>query len=599
VQKLVSLVLLLVGAAGTWFVLLRPVIGVVRSREWTASECLIVESGLTRNVSSDHGRPASQQAVTQAVTVRYRYEVDGKEHESNRYSFLDGIATSDSARKRRIVAKYPVGRTVTCYVDPRDPSSAVLNRSFTADMLLGLIPLAMLAAGVLTVGIIPTGVFAPLARSKPPIAPAPGAPAAPLASHRASADVRWGFQAALLLTGMAVWNVIASIGDEVSDMGALAVNALVLGALTLGYRRGILACALGLLAYPAVVLVSVLVFWFWPQAPATLSAWLVRAVPEPRLIPSFLDGPERLQRYASEVASFSILLIPIAILLGRGIRQMVRRQETSPVPALAGVGVPTAVLLALIVGSGIASQLDLRPRVAGQARMTAQEIESTLGGADESAWPRACEQAQGQGHLPVSMVKGLVRAATTGEVATRGACLAAMEKLGANGGDAIPALRNALADPSPYLRLVAVQSLAAVGARAQQPAVMADVVAAASDPDPQVRRFAIGALAQFGAAGEGAMPALRTALSDSAADVRENAARVLKSLGPVAAPAVVDLAKALGDGEPGVRQRASEALAAIGPAAREAVPALTKATHDSSDAVRSAAVDALARVQTR
>jgi hypothetical protein len=46
------------------------------------------------------------------------------------------------------VDRFPLGKLVTCYVNPSDPADAVLDRGFSWDILYGLIPLIFLSIGL-------------------------------------------------------------------------------------------------------------------------------------------------------------------------------------------------------------------------------------------------------------------------------------------------------------------------------------------------------------------------------------------------------------------------------------------------------------------
>jgi hypothetical protein len=72
--------------------------------------------------------------------------VDGKPYSSERYSFDFG-STSGRKGKQRVVDQYPRGAQRTCYVNPDDPSEAVINRDFVPTMLFGLFPLIFVAVG--------------------------------------------------------------------------------------------------------------------------------------------------------------------------------------------------------------------------------------------------------------------------------------------------------------------------------------------------------------------------------------------------------------------------------------------------------------------
>lgn len=100
------------------------------------------------------------------------------------------------------------------------------------------------------------------------------------------------------------------------------------------------------------------------------------------------------------------------------------------------------------------------------------------------------------------------------------------------------------------------------------------VRAALLDPDPGVRLAAVRGAAEAGSVPADLALPLAGALRDENRWVREWAARALERLGAEAAPAVPALVSALHDEDSFVRWRAAQALAAIGPAARDALPRL-------------------------
>ncbi|HEV7672135.1 MAG TPA: DUF3592 domain-containing protein [Thermoanaerobaculia bacterium] len=114
----------------------RPVIQVIGARSWPEVPCTILESGVKSHEGSD--------STTYSVAVRYEYEVDGRLYRSDRYRFMGG-SSSGYDGKAEVVAGLPVGSKKVCYVDPKDPSRAVLDRSLGAWVLLSLIPLGLIA----------------------------------------------------------------------------------------------------------------------------------------------------------------------------------------------------------------------------------------------------------------------------------------------------------------------------------------------------------------------------------------------------------------------------------------------------------------------
>ena len=109
------------------------------ARSWVPVPA-VVESSTVRSHSGG-------ESTTYSVDVLYRYVVDGQTYRSNRYTFLGG-STSGYDSKRRVVSELRPGTSVTAYVDPSDPTEAVLFRGFSWEMLVLGIPLLFVAIGV-------------------------------------------------------------------------------------------------------------------------------------------------------------------------------------------------------------------------------------------------------------------------------------------------------------------------------------------------------------------------------------------------------------------------------------------------------------------
>jgi hypothetical protein len=114
-------------------------LNVFSAKSWTAVPATVVSSRV-RSHSGDDG-------TTYSVDVLYRYTVNGREYRSNRYASMGG-SSSGYDGKREIVDRLPPGTPVTAYVNPADPTDAVLERGFTWPMLFLLIPGVIVAVGV-------------------------------------------------------------------------------------------------------------------------------------------------------------------------------------------------------------------------------------------------------------------------------------------------------------------------------------------------------------------------------------------------------------------------------------------------------------------
>ncbi len=597
--RLVSWLLLIGGAIGSWFVVLQPARDIVSARTWTPMPCVITQSAPAPGVTLDSAKRPRLAAYVRGggLALRYQYTPSRSTVESSRYSFLDGLYALDQVARARVLLSYPLGRTVTCYVNPADSQSSVLNRGITGVMLLGLVPLFMVAVGLAGAGLIPSTAFGPVVGEWIRLVQ----PGLRMGRRAHEADVKMGFHAALFLVAMAVWNLVSSLGDETAGVEAHCMDAIILTILALGYQRGSLSCAAGLLAYPATVLATAVVFGSWPDTQARLTSLLVASLPEFILIDPVIAGPQRIAAYVREVASFSIILLPLAVLLGRAISAMGRRGAAFRARSFALVGAPTVVYLVMVATAAFGTEayaqsrqwLD-RPMSWIRGPMSLPEAEAALHDPESLRWRQACTEVNNEKELPAVMTPYLIRAASSEDDVTRAACLAAIGRLGAAGEDAVPELSRAISDGSPGVRRAALQSLLAVGARTQASKLKVTFLALSQDKDPEVRRAATDALSVGISV---VVSELSLGLKDPAPEKREKAALSLWSMGSDASPATAALATALGDADPRVRQRAAEALSAIGLDSREAAPALRVAVQDSSPVVRSAALGALVRVE--
>jgi hypothetical protein len=115
------------------------VANVLAARSWTAVQATVVKS----EVRTQRG----DESTTYSPNILYKYTFDGREYGSNRYAFMGGSSSGYDA-KRQLVSRYAPGMRFTAYVDPSDPVEAVIERGFTTDMLVLLVPVAFILVGV-------------------------------------------------------------------------------------------------------------------------------------------------------------------------------------------------------------------------------------------------------------------------------------------------------------------------------------------------------------------------------------------------------------------------------------------------------------------
>lgn len=130
-------IFLLMGGVCFYFLTIHPLWLIFDARRWQQTPCTVVSSEV---------RSHSGKSTTYSVNILYAYDVNGQQYRANRYHFLGG-SSSGYDGKAAVVRLYPPGAKKVCYVNPADPTDAVLERGFTLDMLWGLFPLPFMAIG--------------------------------------------------------------------------------------------------------------------------------------------------------------------------------------------------------------------------------------------------------------------------------------------------------------------------------------------------------------------------------------------------------------------------------------------------------------------
>jgi hypothetical protein len=192
-------IFLLMGGSMTYLFFVRPLVNIQQARRWPSVPCRVI----TSRVQSHSG---SKGGTTYSVDILYAYTVNGREYRSNRYNFLGG-SSSGYGDKDAIVRRHRPSSGATCFVDPHDPTRAVLQRDFTTDMLVGLIPLVFFFIGVGGLAWIYSAGGSSSKVLPPSEGAAPWQRRADWAAGRVVASAKPAMIAAWIFTG--VWNLIS------------------------------------------------------------------------------------------------------------------------------------------------------------------------------------------------------------------------------------------------------------------------------------------------------------------------------------------------------------------------------------------------------
>lgn len=163
---------LLIGGILTYVIAVRPVQKYFAAKNWPETPCKILSSSVSSHSSSKGG-------TTYSVDITYSYRIDGRDFQSDTYSVMTG-SSSGRASKERVVSRYPVGFQTVCYVNPIDPTDALLSRELSRWLLIGLIPGLFLLVGIIGVGSTARSALqGVLARSSAPVLPGAGSNVVP------------------------------------------------------------------------------------------------------------------------------------------------------------------------------------------------------------------------------------------------------------------------------------------------------------------------------------------------------------------------------------------------------------------------------------
>jgi hypothetical protein len=136
---LFGLVFMAAGGAVLWFMTIRPILRIMEAQSWPETPCTILQSQVAESSDSD--------GSTYKVAVSFGYVYEGRELTSERYDFTN-FYSSGYDDKAAVVARYPVGSRSVAYVNPSNPSEAVLVRNFSLRYLLGLFGLLFFLPGL-------------------------------------------------------------------------------------------------------------------------------------------------------------------------------------------------------------------------------------------------------------------------------------------------------------------------------------------------------------------------------------------------------------------------------------------------------------------
>ncbi|MBO5920912.1 MAG: DUF3592 domain-containing protein [Bacteroidaceae bacterium] len=142
-----SLLLFIMGSMGTYFFLYTPIKKVTESRSWIKVPAKIIAS----EVKKKSVRANNDWITNYSIQVSYHYNFDNAEYIGDRYDFFRSLNkyTSEQEEVYNVIKRHPIGTTVMCYVNPKNPKESVICRNiYYKSLLTGVIPLLLMLGGM-------------------------------------------------------------------------------------------------------------------------------------------------------------------------------------------------------------------------------------------------------------------------------------------------------------------------------------------------------------------------------------------------------------------------------------------------------------------
>lgn len=98
-----------------------------RMNDWVETPCVIEKSEIDSSGLNQH------YGTMYALVTEYRYQFDGTEYTGTKYKRIQPASShEDKIESKR--KDYPVGSEAVCYVNPEEPSTAVLKKDSKASI---------------------------------------------------------------------------------------------------------------------------------------------------------------------------------------------------------------------------------------------------------------------------------------------------------------------------------------------------------------------------------------------------------------------------------------------------------------------------------
>ena len=112
----------------------------METRSWVPAPCRIVSSVILTE------KPSLNSTLVHRLGIRYEYEHQGQRFIGTKVKRVEG-PTPHKDKIAALAAEFPTGRSAECYVNPLQPSEAILNHASKAALYAIWFPLLFVVGG--------------------------------------------------------------------------------------------------------------------------------------------------------------------------------------------------------------------------------------------------------------------------------------------------------------------------------------------------------------------------------------------------------------------------------------------------------------------
>lgn len=139
-NPVVGVIFIIIGFIFLSFLFIKPALKSMDAKNWEKVACTVINSNIRAGYKGSYD-----------INIIYTYDINGSKYTGNRYN-ITGDFTGETAKG--ISEKYPEGTKTFCYVNPKSPSEAVIERELNFNIfgMASVILIWTLFAVFITIG---------------------------------------------------------------------------------------------------------------------------------------------------------------------------------------------------------------------------------------------------------------------------------------------------------------------------------------------------------------------------------------------------------------------------------------------------------------